>query len=1118
MRSFAILRTNVGLTTNVKIMVDSNYKMSLESIESNQSLSQDRYKKMIFTNRNFYDELVPYFFKDTPAELAFEIKYDNDVDTMIDTFQNQYDELYQYGARNIVNNKNYIEEYEYFAPLYIKRNKLPKSFIIFRVDGPGIEALDKNVFRSNILKKFKTVKVFDLSKSTNVGEWMEKNFTNNVNFPETPLEIDFRSLEFCKWNGIDYDTGGYTTKSFFIDDILDEEKEIFELEKFIFSSYKNNKVVFPNILNLSFLFDDTPSNPDVYRKWSINRYFGFYLDEMKLVTTLSPYEPPVLRSDVEIISGNFLKSATNEDPFLNGYKFNTPMYVEYLGEYYKVEVVKQSNGVQLQQVNNDGFTSEEYVEIFYNKYKIISDIDLIGKESLLNINTGYIDSENKLVNWDGSFIQIDGFSDADVWLIEINGNFHNLIQDGNSIKLNTDYSFNFFENKYEYKVGGTTKTIDFITDFNNEPKKFNIYKLNFTDIKDFDDRIVDTEFSKFEYEKRDNLTLTDETKMYFQNINSLSDPKDLDDFRFKNEIVNIPVSSEYTANFETFKIEDGELTDLWRKNPVHCRWVYQNSLSANDWPYLLNNSQIFEDYNRTTNPFDPEPKRIERNLDYFYTINSSTSSYLHHSLHVEKVESGVIDTTYRFDIDKYLGTATYSFGTSSKVYDFDYFTSFFETKQHFLKSLIQKNVKKYSEFNIGDSSIPNMTLFRGIEFRMYDVDGISLDDSGSIDTISLKNSNNFEDYKFSILLSDNNKPFSETTCFDLSISSQQVETIDYSTTTLTWNGGLLTHTTTELEIYNYLGWYLKLNGQLTNLYISEVKIIGPTATPTQISVTINGTSSNNITNFSLVKLENRVFVGPGYIDRLKPGSKIKLESSCNTGTFSIYEDNLTDWDLNDTISLIGDESNSPLYFKFQVSVGLFQTLIGIKSTIPFNGKYYYKLTDEDNDIEAYCIWSSALERWEIYESFDGINATLIYAYSNENQDYPIDSDWTRVIQTYWSISSYIDKLVFPTGCSGSWCHYWESYNNEMNWSIVDEWQMDKEYKKDSIVVFEDILYKSNSDIDIENAKKPFQLISLKQVKSAPYNINDWDYFNPDDNTIFWSPMATYNLGDFVYNH
>jgi hypothetical protein len=60
-------------------------------------------------------------------------------------------------------------------------------------------------------------------------------------------------LEFCRWNGIDYQNGGYTSKSLFIDDILDEEKEIFELEKFVFDSYKNNKVVFPNILNLSFL-------------------------------------------------------------------------------------------------------------------------------------------------------------------------------------------------------------------------------------------------------------------------------------------------------------------------------------------------------------------------------------------------------------------------------------------------------------------------------------------------------------------------------------------------------------------------------------------------------------------------------------------------------------------------------------------------------------------------------------------------------------------------------------------------------------------------------------------------------------------------------------------------
>ena len=69
MKSFAILRTNVGLTTNVKVMVDSNYNLSLSSIESNSDLSVDRYKKMSFNKSNYYDELVPYFFKNTPTDI-----------------------------------------------------------------------------------------------------------------------------------------------------------------------------------------------------------------------------------------------------------------------------------------------------------------------------------------------------------------------------------------------------------------------------------------------------------------------------------------------------------------------------------------------------------------------------------------------------------------------------------------------------------------------------------------------------------------------------------------------------------------------------------------------------------------------------------------------------------------------------------------------------------------------------------------------------------------------------------------------------------------------------------------------------------------------------------------
>jgi hypothetical protein len=805
--SFGLLRTNVGLTTNIKVMVDSNYKLSLDSIESDVNLSYSKYKKVKFTKDNFYDELIPYFWKGLATELSYSIKYDNDVDTMSDNFANQYDELYQYGARNIIDNKNYTEEYEYFAPLYLTKN-LPKSFIIFRVDGPGIINLDRSNFNVDIINKLKTVKLFDLTKYSDLGYWLDRNFISNRYFPESPLDIDFRSLEFCRWNGIDYDNGGYTNKSLFIDDILDEEKEIYELEKFVFDSYKNNKVVFPNILNLSFLFDDTPSTPDYVRKWSINRYYGFYLDNLELVTTISPYQPVPLQSDVKILEGNILYSASSENPFLQEWSDSRPFYIEYNGSYYRVEqfqetltnqLVKNVNRITKEdRLQRDlGFGSknnrnqtvvkkaiktntkssiEEVSNINLTKYRVISDISLVGLTySNINQNYGIINELNQIVTYELEnevpFI-INDFINADVWLIEIDGVYHNIILLDGYLKLNTDYSFNFIKNSFTYKVGGDSKTVTTIVDFNNKPIKFSIFKLNFSDIKDFDNRIVDTEYSKYEYEKLLDLTLTDETKMYVENIRSQSSPIDLDDFIYKNEVVNIPVSSEYTANYETFKIEGSNLSTIWRKNSNYCRWGFNKSLSANDMPYLLNNSLIFEDFNRTVNPFELSPIRSERNLDYFYSINSNSSSYLYHSLHIENYLAGLFDTNFTFRLDNYL---------NFNNYEYDYFTYLFGKSTYFLDGKIKKYTNKWSYFNVGDESVPNHTLFKGIRFNMQEVSSLVLDENGKINKLNIKSSNLFEDYKFSILLSDNNNSF----IYDVAINNK-IQNVVPSTNIFNW--------------------------------------------------------------------------------------------------------------------------------------------------------------------------------------------------------------------------------------------------------------------------------------------------------------------------------------------
>ena len=775
MKSFAILRTNVGLTTNIKVMVDSSYNLSLSSIESKDELSNSKFKKVDFVKKNYYDELVTYFYDGLPSDIAFYIKYENDIDSMSNDYSVQYDEIYQYGARNITNNKNYKEEFEYFAPLYISPNNLPKNFIIFRVDGAGIDTITKDNFKNNILSKFKTVKLFDLTRNTGIGEWLDLNFNKNSFFPLTPFEMSFQNLEFSKWNGIDYETGGYTSKSQFLESVYEEEKEIYELEKFVFDGYQNNKLVFPNILNMSFLFDDMPANSDTFRKWSINRYYGFYLEDMTMVKAISPYITPFIKSDVIIQEGNILYSPTG-DPFIEGFLDHKVYYVEYNGEYYKVEKFQGITPNVLQPVQNGNVVTQQYTNKVTDRYRIISDIDLTGEQSMLNKGFGTIAGDdtvypNRLLNYDNTNYLFDDWDSADVWLIEIDGMYHNLVRESGPelvngvktnttrIRINSDYSFKVNQNDYMYWINKSdpnyTKKVSFVVDKDNAPKKFNIYKLKFSDIKDFDDKIIDTEYSKYEYENKFTLTDTDETKMYLTNLDSKTFPKNYDDFTYNSEVVNIPVSSEYTANYETFKIDRGDLSEIWRKNATYCRWGYQNSLSANDVSYLLNNSLIFEDYNRTANPFDPDTKRIERNLDYFYTINSSTSSYIHHTLHVEKQTTAGIDSTFKFELDKYLNLATYSVGTSSATYSFDYFSYFFERNANFDNFKINKNVKKYSILNTGNNSIPNISLFKGIKFLFYSVDDIKKDETGAISVLNLKTSNDFDGYKFSILLSDN---------------------------------------------------------------------------------------------------------------------------------------------------------------------------------------------------------------------------------------------------------------------------------------------------------------------------------------------------------------------------
>lgn len=766
MNCFHLLRTNVGLTTNIKVVVTSNYELFLDSIKSNPELSDSKYNAIRFNKDNYYDDLIPHFYKNTPEDIAFYIKYDDDVSIMYDDFMHQFDDTYITGARNISENKNYKEEFEYFAPVYFERGCFPKYFVIFRVDGPGLLDLNKDNFKSEIINNLKCVKLFDLTPKTNIGYWIEKNFIKNENFPIAPLEFNFKKDEFTKWYGIDYESGGYVYKSKFINDLLERENLIYDLEKFIFDGYKNNKVVFPNILNLSFLFDDVPATKTSIRKWSINRYYGFYLNDLELIHVISPFKPKKIKDGFIINENNIIVNQNNNE---DDYPFDDnkthedfkdgEYFIEYYGNFYKIIQYTENTQPQTTPINvdNNTFIEEEYVHKKY-VYKIISDINLYNQQNNINKNICYIDSDNFIRNlYDDTYFNAEYFNDdADVWLIEIDGKYHNLMHIVNNsdvlVKLNTDYGFTFSNDEFTYYINDPDPNYKWRVKYKDEngyPITFKIYRLNFSDIKDFDTCIIDTEYSKYEYEFKDKLTYTDEPKFYLYNRKSKSVPPPIDDYTYNGEIIYIPCSSEYTTNLETFRIINNDLSDIWRKNPVYCRWGYKNSIGFNDYPYLLNISTLFEDFNKNADLNILIPSRENRNLDYFYTINTSTSSYIHHSLHIEDFDTvnKTINENFNFNINYYLNDLSYQ-------YDGDYFTYIFSKKAYFDNGNIEKNTKKYSTFIESDGENTNSTLFKGIKFLLYKVDNIKIDNN-KIEKINIKPTNEFKDYKFSIILTRN---------------------------------------------------------------------------------------------------------------------------------------------------------------------------------------------------------------------------------------------------------------------------------------------------------------------------------------------------------------------------
>jgi hypothetical protein len=631
-KSFLLVRTNPALTGNVKLVVSSDYKLYLESFDINKSLSQDRFRHFEIKKEEYYKEVIPHFFKDVESNAIFEIKDNRDASEMHTDYRLQFDDRYYSGAF-FTEDTWHQEEYEYFAPLYLKPNKLPKNFIILRVDGAGMLNEESNAgnFRANIVDKWKFVSMFDLTPESDLGMWLHRNYIKDEGMPKHPLYVKHGEAELSEVSGIDVKFGGWATRYTNLHDFQTQNTPIFKTEEYITKLWENQNVLYPHILNMKFLFNDTPATHTSLKPYTLNRYVGFYLDDMVNVKNVSPYEGIVLNkasnlkdlshkqvSEIPFLKDNaFVREVNGRlysfDPIKKGWLETQTYWVEWESVFYRIErvtnttdqfssdaiigdylyrvvskkniecelVVKNSNGVATVERWVNGLMVDAYENFPAPKGRIDEKIITQLKKVLINdLTTGKdkisikaLDVNNNISNiienintqhevlkrvdykWEGgrllfrldvdadidnNLFDIPNFNEADLHLMKMGDDYHiikqypsNTPNVGGKYYIQSDWALDVDDKAITSWInnGNITKQGEYYKHKNIEsigydktPPYFEILRVNFSDINDFDFDRVDTDYANYEYEKKYELTPSKhvEPKLYAKEHRDMS--------------------------------------------------------------------------------------------------------------------------------------------------------------------------------------------------------------------------------------------------------------------------------------------------------------------------------------------------------------------------------------------------------------------------------------------------------------------------------------------------------------------------------------------------------------------------------------------------------------------
>ena len=295
--SYMLIRTNPKLSGNIKLVVDNNYNLYLDTFKVSSVLNSNKYRKLPISTEGNYPRDIRQAFKDLPKgdlyKLPDNVTQAHKIYTDLD---DQYETIYNYGVET---NSDFLypENFRMLAPLWIN-DILPDFFVIFRIDSfynsetyLNSVVNDTDKFKA-FLKDGEIVKVFDMCSHTPIGEYLhnykDKYYSNNSVFLQfsqynrtAEENKNLKPLGKNSWHGISLDTGVVVHKDetcYYGNKIIDSNnQELFD--GYLVEGFERNNMVSSQLINLEWLFND-PDSED----YSMHRYFGLYLKKNEFLS------------------------------------------------------------------------------------------------------------------------------------------------------------------------------------------------------------------------------------------------------------------------------------------------------------------------------------------------------------------------------------------------------------------------------------------------------------------------------------------------------------------------------------------------------------------------------------------------------------------------------------------------------------------------------------------------------------------------------------------------------------------------------------------------------------------------------------------------------------------